>query len=142
MLEEKGDRNVGTSKSEEVESFDSNSSTSIVLSDATAKWTNDQTVNSLENINLTVRPNRLVAIIGQVGAGKVLKMIDIILNSFAVDIRENVFITEFVDANDFTRAATFRWKYFRERRSLFCITRTVVVRWNHSTKYSIRFANR
>lgn len=43
----------------------------IVISNATAKWTDAQTDNSLENINLTVRPGRLVAIIGPVGAGKV-----------------------------------------------------------------------
>lgn len=43
----------------------------IVVSNATAKWTDAQTENSLENINLTVRPGRLVAIIGPVGAGKV-----------------------------------------------------------------------
>lgn len=43
----------------------------IVVSNATAKWTDAQTENSLENINLTVKPGRLVAIIGPVGAGKV-----------------------------------------------------------------------
>lgn len=43
----------------------------IVVSDVTAKWTDAQTENSLENINLTVRPGRLVAVIGPVGAGKV-----------------------------------------------------------------------
>lgn len=43
----------------------------IVVSDASAKWTDAQTENSLENINLTVRPGQLVAIIGPVGAGKV-----------------------------------------------------------------------
>lgn len=43
----------------------------IVIYNATAKWTDMQTENSLENINLTVRPGRLVAVIGPVGAGKV-----------------------------------------------------------------------
>jgi len=43
----------------------------IVVSNVTAKWTDAQTENSLENINLTVSPGRLVAIIGPVGAGKV-----------------------------------------------------------------------
>lgn len=43
----------------------------IVISNATAKWTDAQTENSLEKINLTVVPGRLVAIIGPVGAGKV-----------------------------------------------------------------------
>ncbi|VVC26208.1 Hypothetical protein CINCED_3A017920 [Cinara cedri] len=42
----------------------------IIISSATAKWTATQTENSLENINLTVIPGRLVAIIGPVGAGK------------------------------------------------------------------------
>lgn len=43
----------------------------VVISNVTAKWTDSQTDNTLENINLTVRPGRLVAIIGPVGAGKV-----------------------------------------------------------------------
>lgn len=43
----------------------------IIVTNATAKWTDSQIENSLENINLTVRPGRLVAIIGPVGAGKV-----------------------------------------------------------------------
>lgn len=43
----------------------------IVVSNATAKWSDTQTDNTLENINLTVRPGRLIAIIGPVGAGKV-----------------------------------------------------------------------
>lgn len=43
----------------------------ILISHATAKWTTDQTDNSLENINLTARPGRLVVVIGPVGAGKV-----------------------------------------------------------------------
>lgn len=43
----------------------------IVVSNATAKWTSAQTENSLKNVHLTVRPGRLVAVIGPVGAGKV-----------------------------------------------------------------------
>lgn len=42
----------------------------IVVNNATAKWSNAQTENSLENINLTVIPGRLVGVIGPVGAGK------------------------------------------------------------------------
>lgn len=49
-----------------------NSDLGIVATNVTAKWTDAQTENSLENINLTVRPGRLVAIIGPVGAGKVI----------------------------------------------------------------------
>lgn len=43
----------------------------VVISNATAKWSDTQTYNTLENINLTAKPGRLVAIIGPVGAGKV-----------------------------------------------------------------------
>lgn len=45
----------------------------IICSDATAKWTNVQTENSIENINWIVKPGQLVVIIGPVGAGKVCK---------------------------------------------------------------------
>lgn len=43
----------------------------IVILNATAKWMDDQISNTLEKINLTVRPGRLLAVIGSVGAGKV-----------------------------------------------------------------------
>ncbi|XP_022172982.1 multidrug resistance-associated protein 4-like isoform X2 [Myzus persicae] len=42
----------------------------IVILNATAKWTDDQNSNTLEKINLTVIPGRLLAVIGPVGAGK------------------------------------------------------------------------
>ncbi|KAL4089621.1 hypothetical protein QTP88_024632 [Uroleucon formosanum] len=42
----------------------------IDILNASAKWILNQPENSLNNINLTVRPGRLVAIIGPVGAGK------------------------------------------------------------------------
>ncbi|XP_008187158.1 probable multidrug resistance-associated protein lethal(2)03659 isoform X2 [Acyrthosiphon pisum] len=42
----------------------------IVFSNASAKWTDIQTCNTLENINLNIIPGRLVAIIGPVGSGK------------------------------------------------------------------------
>jgi len=45
----------------------------IVISNASAKWTDIQTCNTLDNINLNIIPGRLVAIIGPVGAGKVQK---------------------------------------------------------------------
>lgn len=48
-------------------------SVSLTISNATAKWTKNLTVDSLQNINLTVKRNQLVAIIGPVGAGKVRK---------------------------------------------------------------------
>lgn len=44
----------------------------VFVSNATAKWARVHNNNSIENINLTVVPGRLVAIIGPVGAGKVL----------------------------------------------------------------------
>lgn len=44
---------------------------SIVFSKATSKWTDIQTRNTLENINLSVASGQLVGIIGPVGAGKV-----------------------------------------------------------------------
>lgn len=43
----------------------------IVVSDATAKWIDTQTDNTIENLNLTVLSNKLIAIVGPVGAGKV-----------------------------------------------------------------------
>jgi len=43
----------------------------LVILNATAKWTDDQNNNTLEKINLTVKPGRLLAVIGSVGAGKV-----------------------------------------------------------------------
>lgn len=43
----------------------------IIMTNITAKWSDGQSHNSLENINLTIRPGQLVAIIGPVGAGKV-----------------------------------------------------------------------
>uniref|UniRef100_A0A2S2PCH1 Putative multidrug resistance-associated protein lethal n=1 Tax=Schizaphis graminum TaxID=13262 RepID=A0A2S2PCH1_SCHGA len=42
----------------------------IDVLNASAKWILDQPENTLNNINLSVRPGRLVAIIGPVGAGK------------------------------------------------------------------------
>lgn len=44
----------------------------IVISNATAKWTDTQTEHTLSNINLIGRPGRLIAVIGPIGAGKVL----------------------------------------------------------------------
>lgn len=43
----------------------------VHVSNASAKWVHGQPENSLNDINLTVSPGRLVAIIGPVGAGKV-----------------------------------------------------------------------
>jgi len=46
----------------------------IVISNASAKWTNNQTCNTLKHINLNIIPGQLVAVIGPVGAGKVNKI--------------------------------------------------------------------
>lgn len=47
----------------------------IIVSNVSAKWLPNQSDNTLNDVNLTVRPGRLVAIIGPVGAGKVYKKI-------------------------------------------------------------------
>lgn len=62
--------NMSLEKSnKELQKFD------VLLSNATAKWTRIHPNNSVENINLTVLPGQLVAIIGPVGAGKVRTLI-------------------------------------------------------------------
>jgi len=43
----------------------------VALFNVSAKWTDSQPNNTLDNINLITKPNRLVAIVGPVGAGKV-----------------------------------------------------------------------
>jgi ABC-type phosphate/phosphonate transport system ATPase subunit len=43
----------------------------INIMNATAKWTDEQSSNSLESINFNAKPGELVAVIGPVGAGKV-----------------------------------------------------------------------
>jgi len=58
-------RNSNEKDMEELSNF------GIDILNASAKWIFNQPDNSLNNINLSVRPGRLVAIIGPVGAGKV-----------------------------------------------------------------------
>lgn len=74
LLEEKNDQgddgggdDAVTKPTVTINSHDSG----IQISGATAKWIDGQPDNSLENINLTVKPGQLVAVIGRVGAGKV-----------------------------------------------------------------------
>jgi len=43
----------------------------VTFINVSVKWTASQTNNTLENIHLIIKPNRLVAIVGPVGAGKV-----------------------------------------------------------------------
>jgi len=65
------DRNGDDSKPNTDNQLNAESGSGVHVAHATAKWTNGLTINTFENINLTARPNRLVAIIGPVGAGKV-----------------------------------------------------------------------
>jgi len=53
----------------------------VTFFNVTAKWVVTQANNTLENINITATPNRLLAIIGSVGAGKVWFNIPITMNS-------------------------------------------------------------
>lgn len=43
----------------------------IAITNASVKWNSNQPDNCLNKINLTVKPGKLVAVIGPVGAGKV-----------------------------------------------------------------------
>jgi len=77
---------------------------SIVFSKATAKWTDDQTCNILENINISVSSGQLIAIIGPMGAGKVCK------NNFKLILICHYFkkfIIEFAITSYSTRITTF-----------------------------------
>lgn len=65
------DNGQNTIESEKYLESISPSDVGIVISNVTAKWSDVQSGNSLENINLTVSSGRLAAIIGPVGAGKV-----------------------------------------------------------------------
>lgn len=82
-------RNDGTRKNT-IDTKNNNSnlnSNSVVISAASAKWTDNQIVNTLDNIDLTVKSGNLVAIIGPVGAGKV--------NIFLSRIKENININNY-----------------------------------------------
>lgn len=64
---------VGTEKNMIIKknNFELQQSVGIDALNVTAKWSEYQNNNTLENVNLTIRPGQLVAIIGPVGAGKV-----------------------------------------------------------------------
>jgi len=64
-------KNYTENTTENEENMNRLGSFGIDILNASAKWILNQPDNSLNNINLTVRPERLVAIIGPVGAGKV-----------------------------------------------------------------------
>lgn len=46
----------------------------IDIMNASATWEEGQNSNTLSDISLKIKPSQLVAIIGPVGAGKVLKL--------------------------------------------------------------------
>lgn len=62
--------NVSTNN-KDIENTEKSFDYRIIVTNASAKWIQNQLENSLNNINLTVRHGQLVAIIGPVGAGKV-----------------------------------------------------------------------
>lgn len=78
-LEINGRKNIGTrndGNTEQIKIDSKNNLTSlnnvsVVISNVTAKWKNNQTTNTLDNINLTAKSGTLIAIIGSVGSGKV-----------------------------------------------------------------------
>jgi len=117
----------------------------IVVNNATAKWTQAQTENSLENINLTVIRGRLVGVIGPVGSGKVYinaylptLLFLIACKYYTKIIKKN---SEFIITSDFTRITTIRRTNNSARCSFLCISGTVVICWFCTTKYSIWFNN-
>lgn len=119
-----------------------NNTGGIIVSDASARWSDNN--KSLDNINLTVVPGRLYAIIGPVGAGKVYYTnIRMKCKNVHGYWRPIIFcvITEFVDASDLTGIATFGRERFRVRRSVVCVARTVAVRGLGTTKHFIRHAD-
>jgi len=110
---------------------------SIVLSKATAKWTNIQTSKTLENINLSVASGRLIGIIGPVGAGKVC-------NKLYTNCNKPYFkmcIAEFIISSYSTRIATFRRFLRRTWCNFVCVSRTVGILWFNKTEYHIQFTN-
>lgn len=114
----------------------------IVVNNATAKWTEAQTENSLDNINLTVIPGRLVGVIGPVGSGKVyIHEYFIILIACKYYKKCIIKISEFIITSDFTRTTTIRRKNNSAGCSFLCISGTVVICWFCTTKYSIWFNN-
>jgi len=64
-------KNCIENTTENEESKDKLGNFGIDILNVSAKWILKQPDNSLNNITLTVRPGRLVAIIGPVGGGKV-----------------------------------------------------------------------
>lgn len=57
--------------------------TGVILKNVCAKWTEESTENTLDNISLSMSPNQLVAVIGPVGAGK-SSLINVILGELAI----------------------------------------------------------
>lgn len=55
------------------------SNLAVVMRNVTSKWIDTQAENTLENIDLTVKSGNLIAVIGNVGAGKVYNIISYII---------------------------------------------------------------
>jgi len=51
--------------------------TNIVMKNVSASWTTNVIVNTLHNISIQVKPGKLYAVVGSVGAGKVYIYISI-----------------------------------------------------------------
>lgn len=109
------DRNDDT---EQTEIDDKNIKTSlnscgVVISNVTAKWKNNQTVNTLDNINLTVKSGSLIAIVGNVGAGKVYIIFFNVARKNKILIKTMIlnkhkcFFIELANTSDFKRIANF-----------------------------------
>lgn len=56
---------------------------SVSLVNASAKWLAFEKEDTLENININVKPGELIAIVGQVGSGKT-SVLNVILNELPV----------------------------------------------------------
>ncbi|XP_063977971.1 probable multidrug resistance-associated protein lethal(2)03659 [Diachasmimorpha longicaudata] len=56
---------------------------SVVLQDVSAKWSGSEREDTLVNINMNVQPGRLVAVVGQVGAGK-SSLLNVILKELKI----------------------------------------------------------
>jgi len=67
------DIHFATNRNDNEEDTNQSDNFGIDVLNASAKWVLNQPDNCLNNINLSVRPGRLVAVIGPVGAGKVYK---------------------------------------------------------------------
>lgn len=70
---ESNENKIGLKQETEMEifSYGNNDGSAIRITNATAKWSENSSENSLSNVSVNVEKGRLLAIIGPVGAGKV-----------------------------------------------------------------------